>query len=483
MKLYSLLKVNNRTQNIGQNKGKQTSRYLIFVFLFVIILAGCSNKSQNTSSVNVKADQQDTAKNETKILGVFKEMNKDNNSILVFDVENNVEVLLSFHGGTDVKDQYDQIITVAQIAVGEMVDITYNQENSKIVSMQISKQAWEYKQVGNLKINTTDKILKIGERKYQYSDRLLIASENKFVSLIDLNEKDELTVKGVGSKIYSIIVTKGHGYIKLTGCDAFIDGNISVGYDIFLTISEDMLIAAREGSYKITMEKGDLTGTKMVNVIRNQEVTVDMSEYKKEAERLGSVTFNIKPKGADLFIDDTLTDYSKAVELKYGEYQVQVKLTGYSTYTGVLTIAQSSQSIRINLADPEDSNVEESTDTNINVTAEPSVTTAPSATTIPSATVTPSVTATPSATTSSEAVDTKTTKDTSHKIFVEAPEGATVYINGIKKGTVPVNFTKEIGTFTITLSKSGYETKSYTITIADDAKDAKLTFPSMTVLK
>lgn len=51
-----------------------------------------------------------------------------------------------------------------------------------------------------------------------------------------------------------------------------------------------------------------------------------------------------------------------------------------------------------------------------------------------------------------------------------APEGAEVYLDNVYKGIVPCKFTKVIGSQTITLSKSGYVTKSYSVDILDDDK-------------
>jgi hypothetical protein len=71
-------------------------------------------------------------------------------------------------------------------------------------------------------------------------------------------------------------------------------------------------------------------------------------------------------------------------------------------------------------------------------------------------------------------------EDTSHKIYIEAPSGATVYWDGVLKGTVPISFTKTIGNYTVTLSQDGYATKSYPVGITDNGEDVYLNFPSMT---
>ena len=46
-------------------------------------------------------------------------------------------------------------------------------------------------------------------------------------------KEDILTLRGIGDKLYSIVVDNGHGYIELTGIDAFVGGYITLGSNGF----------------------------------------------------------------------------------------------------------------------------------------------------------------------------------------------------------------------------------------------------------
>jgi len=49
--------------------------------------------------------------------------------------------------------------------------------------------------------------------------------------------------------------------------------------------------------------------------------------------------------------------------------------------------------------------------------------------------------------------------------FASDPAGAKVYVNGVPRGTTPINLKLESNkTYTIEFKKEGYETKTYTIT-------------------
>ena len=66
-----------------------------------------------------------------------------------------------------------------------------------------------------------------------------------------------------------------------------------------------------------------------------------------------------------------------------------------------------------------------------------------------------------------------------YKVSVTAPKGAVLYVNSEYIGTVPCSFNKSSGKKTITLSQNGYNTVSYTISIANTAGDLTYAFPEM----
>ena len=72
-----------------------------------------------------------------------------------------------------------------------------------------------------------------------------------------------------------------------------------------------------------------------------------------------------------------------------------------------------------------------------------------------------------------------TTASGSYNIIITSPEGAGVYVDSVYVGTVPCSFKKTAGTKTITLTKNGYNTISYSITVGDSAGNLTYAFPDM----
>ena len=61
-------------------------------------------------------------------------------------------------------------------------------------------------------------------------------------------------------------------------------------------------------------------------------------------------------------------------------------------------------------------------------------------------------------------------------MYVDAPEGVEVYLNGSYVGISPCSFRKQSGVQVITLRKSGYETRSYTVQVDEEARDMSYSF-------
>ena len=65
-------------------------------------------------------------------------------------------------------------------------------------------------------------------------------------------------------------------------------------------------------------------------------------------------------------------------------------------------------------------------------------------------------------------------------MYVDSPEGAEVFMDGLYVGIAPTSTIKpEAGAHVITLSKNGFKTKSYTVSIAGDDRDVTLSFSEM----
>lgn len=467
---------------------------VVLLFLAGIIYCGVlvsqSNKGKTQNNTQLPTSSPDFNRS---FVGVVKGLDFENQTISLVSTENAVQMDFRFNGGTDVRTQYDKIVSMKAITLGEIVDFTFDSKTNKLRSLKINKDAWSYENIKKMKMDSDKGVIQLGNSRYGIKEGLLYVGNNKIINLSDLSSKDQLTVKGIGEMVYSIIVTKGHGILRFTNIKDFVGGTVYVGASTYKTVKgEPMNLVIREGSYKIVMQNGELIGTKEVTVKRDEEITVDMSEFKISKARIGKVTFSISPYGADVYINGKAVDYSEPVSLNYGNHTIQVALSGYKSFSGILTVGQSTQEIEVNLVpdtskdessgsddvtsdeDKDDSddivldwNSDQVEDTN---TSKPSASATPSASSSPAASASPTVK--PSATPGSGT-------DTLHKITISKPEDVEVYIDDVYKGLAPVNFTKVLGSHTITLKKDGYKSKTYSIHVEDNNENVFYTFDEL----
>lgn len=451
------------------------------LFVVMLLVSGCSGNGRSPEPEQTPGAIEAA---DAGITGVLKGIDDTASLVTVYDIDSGCDTTLHITGGTLVYNPDGALTTIAAFEAGMILTASYSADTMNALEIRTCGDAWCYNDIVNWSYDVTEMIFKIADTKYRYDNALVVLDGTSVQDLAGLNSVDKLRAYGIGRNIYSLVVEKGHGYIRPVSYSDFVGGVMYVGYELNQPVTEDMIVVVPEGSYEVTMRSGDLTGSKKIDIARNQETVLDMSEFRQKPDNKGQVIFDISPFGAELYLNGRLTDYAEPIELNYGRHDVQVELAGYKTYTGILEVRSPNPTIVINLSEeaadsPDDnssdkgsSNTDTANNTDSSVTSPPSDNTL--ATSAPASDAS-SVTATDKTDTSKKDIE----YDKAHTISVQAPAGAEVYLNGEYKGIAPCTFPKQIGNETITLSSSGYVTKSYTVAIANDNKDVTWSFPAL----
>lgn len=481
------------------NRGKQYKAAMTAVImLFVCGLIYCgmlmvndNGKAPQSGSPSVTGSPEFNR----SFTGVVKGIDEENQTICLGLIENAAQITLRYNGGTDVRNQYDKIISMKGITLGEIVQFTYDTRVNKLLSLNIDKNAWSYENVRKMRLDNEKGIIQLGSSRYGFNESIVYVGDEELISLSDLSAKDQFTIKGIGETVYSVIVTKGHGIIRFTNIEDFVGGTVYIGASTYKKIKgEPFRVIVREGSYKMILQKDRIVGTKEVTVKRGEELTVDMSELSISKAKEGKIKFQISPYGADLYIDGKQVDYSTPLTLSYGKHTIAVTLSGYKSFSGMLTVGQADQEIEVNLV-PETAK-EESSSEDENVSSEDNTDSddilldwdsdkkedetdsndknnnqsTPDKENIATQSPKPSE---PSSKPAGSGIDTL------HKITIQAPTEVEVYLDDAYKGIAPVSFTKVLGSHTITLKKDGYITKTYTVHVEDNNENVFYTFSDL----
>jgi hypothetical protein len=462
---------------------------------------GDKNQANNNATTAVQKETVDSetalvgTKGDTEMIAVVKQIDLEKNLITLFDIDKKEEINLAFSGGTNITDKYGQPMASSQITMGVMVDVSYLKDEAKIVSLQISQKAWEYVNVMNLNIDKSSEVMRIVDQKYKFTKDVLVLDGEEFISVDNLAEQDELTIRGYEETIWSITVNRGHGTVKLEDYARFLGAYIEIGYEALQQVADNMVITVREGNFNLTVNTGSYTATKNITVKRNQETVVTLGDMGPEAAKYCKATFQITPFGAALYVDGEMVSFLEPLELEYGLHSIEVTMPGYTAYEGSLNADVAGKTIKIDL--PESTSEEEATATETdtdtsttdNGTSATDTDTTDTDTTDTTTDDTDTSTDTSGDTTdgdattvTGDATETEGKVDTEHFVYVQNPTGASVYLDGDYKCASPGFFQKVIGTHVITFIKAGYDTMSYTIEINDDNQDMYVNMPDLVEL-
>ncbi|SET63466.1 PEGA domain-containing protein [[Clostridium] polysaccharolyticum] len=481
------------------NRGRQYKAAMIAVIiLFVSGLIYCGMLVVNDNGKKQQPERPSATNSpdfSRSFTGIVKDIDEENQTISLGLTENATQMTLRYNGGTDVRNQFDKIISMKGITLGEIVRFTYDTKVNKLISLNIDKNAWSYENVKKMRLDNEKGVIQLGSSRYGFHESIVFVGEGELISLSDLSAKDQFTVKGIGETVYSIIVTKGHGIIRFTNIEDFVGGTVYIGASTYKKIKgEPFRVIVREGSCKIVLQKDRVIGTKEVTVKRGEELTVDRSELSISKAKEGKIKFQINPYGADLYIDGKQIDYSAPVTLSYGNHTIAVTLSGYKSFSGMLTVGQADQDIEVNLVP--DTSEEESSSKDDNVSSEDKTdsddilldwdsdkkddkTDSGNKENNLSITDKENIAAESPKPAEPSSKASGSGMDTLHKITIQSPAEVEVYVDDAYKGIAPVSFTKVLGVHVITLKKNGYATKTYTVHVEDNNENVFYTFGNL----
>ncbi|MCQ2495692.1 MAG: PEGA domain-containing protein [Lachnospiraceae bacterium] len=269
--------------------------------------------------------------------GIITSIDLDSSELTVSELGSSVTHVLTYTGGTDVRTRSRRPITVAQLNKGDIVQVSFNDDN-RLSTVIGSSSVWTYKNVANAIIDGSIKKLTAGSSVYRFDDSLKVMNGDEFVPLETLNAFDSFHLYGIDNYLYLIKVATGHGYLSFANAGDFIGGSVSYSTGKTVPLTENFLLTLSEGEYLVTVQNGDLFASATVKISRDTTTYFDLFEYSAKPVPVGNVTFKISPAGSDLYIDGVKTLYANPVRLSFGDHSIEASLGGYTSYFGSITV-------------------------------------------------------------------------------------------------------------------------------------------------
>lgn len=334
---------------------------LVISILSMIMMAGCGQQTRPVSTAQYYNPAKETAADteEAEGAGAKTSIGTDLYLIIGNDMTNeqlNLKQLVSgkqylyvYSLSTDFQDKYGNSATTVDFEPGRVIHIGKKDGEGRLLQAQIADEVWEYSDITKYSVDTERGIFKIADSKYSYDADLFVESNGEKIRLSDLNEKDEIRVVGIGTKILSVSVTTGQGTLELKNTSVFEGSFIQVGSKIFAQITHNMKLEIPEGTYTVTVANEGYGGSKEVEIARGEICTLDLDELKGEGPKTGSITFYIDVEGATFSIDGDTVDYSAPVVLTYGVHELHAEADGYDDFDKKLFVNSAAANIDISL--------------------------------------------------------------------------------------------------------------------------------------
>lgn len=469
---------------IHKTKRKQAIRKGLLLGAVLCLLGGCSflepgaaqesEQAVHTGVVTVTPgmyDSEDTA------IVIAKDTQES--AIQLQNLATGKRYTLNYDGATYIYDKHEQEISLGQVELGAVVNVKFYKPKKLLASMKVDAQAMHFEELDNYVLDTKRGTISVGETVYNLSNHLVILSEEEQVELIDINQLDVLSIWGYNNQIYSINVEQGHGYLRLQNDTYFVDGWIEIGQKIIRKITEDMLIVVPEGKTTVKVSHNGSSAAQEITFARNEEMAWDLGDVEITEVQKGNIIFTIEPADANVTIDGKNVNISSPVELEYGVHQMTVRADGYDTLAQYIKVREPSANISIELEKKENTD-EESKENSEKTDSDSDTDTSLDADSDSNSNKQEETSA---AEESAAAKNTTTSTSGKYQVHIDSPEGVEVYVDGNYVGIAPVSMTKEVGNYVITLRKTGYQTRSYTVQIDDEDSDVNYSFAELMKLE
>lgn len=484
-------------------KGRKKRRTMIGMasLICLLFLASCGKREQTEEKADIGFASAKPGVFDSADTAVVAEIDTEIKTVTLKNMEKKRQYTLSYDGTTYFYDKYGKVISITQLQKGEIADVTFLKGEKRLNSLQLSAEAWSHKYMEEYQLNGEKLQAQVGSAVFAYSEDVVVISDGRQGDLIDINPVDVLSFRGIGSDIYSIVVEKGHGYVRLRNEEYFYGGWIEIGKKTIRRVAENMMLTVPEGNHQVIISNKGTSGVKQIEVRKNTELELDVGDLKGAEPRYGTVVFTITPKEAALYLDGDKTDYSSPVLLEYGIHQMIVMAEGYETVSQYLKVGQASAGIEVSMKKREEVSGNNVSGNNtlsgndllnevnqiLNKNGYNGITASDLVGNNNNAgqsgtTETGNGSSETNSTSSNAQTTTKppVTSTLHYYVTIDAPIGAEVYLDGNYIGITPCSFKKETGPHTLTLRKTGYVSKSYTIQVDAEEKNVSYSFLDLT---
>lgn len=454
------MKKSNKSFVIGMIATAVAGAIVLMITMFIGIKHYMGQDARDTiqESSLKKEEPLENVEYTTTILAVVTDITEE--AISAIDLDNSVEFIKTIDLTTKFADAYGRTIPVSSIGKGDVVEVVYEENRERIISINKSSKAWTKEKVNGVKVSKEGQEVKLFDRTYTYDKNIIVLdAEEKEAKIEDISAYDSVTVKGIDEKIFSIKVEKASGSIKVMNIPDR-NGRLELDINKMIPLSElTMPIEVTAGKHKVVVSiKGYNDIVEEIDVAPGEVYELSLDCVDRAYTNVNIVIANADVEDYTININNKTYAKGEKISLPQDVYTFKVTAKDYKTWTKKVALTKPNQTIKVVLQSDKPQESEGSNgDTNL---ANENQNNGGASNTQNSST----------SGTAGEENNIAATGETKTIEIATDPSGAKVYINGINKGTTPYKATLTMGSYSILLEKEGYEVYSTSI-ILDGSDD------------
>lgn len=277
------------------------------------------------------------------------EVEKEQNRIAVYEPDTDRRYDLFYTGTTDLRDRFGAVISGTQIARAAIAKVSFDAGTKRLYSLTTMEPDWRYELQSLVEIEPEKGMLTVAGNNYRIGENPVILETGEEIAFSELASVDELTVCGMGDRVFFIERTKGHGILELLQTEAFSGGIFYIDGKAAETVTENMKMTMREGEYRFALEKDEIYAEKTLLIQKDEIKQWDLSEYMPEEPKVGRVEFMLEPEDGQLYVDSSLYENKAFADLTYGEHVIGFYKDGYIGWTGKITVSSEEMLFSVSL--------------------------------------------------------------------------------------------------------------------------------------
>lgn len=352
--------------------------YMMIILIMLTILCGCGAQEEESNvtyfhkSLNDVSNEEDTQTedelSQSEELYLIVSINSAEESMRVYRYANGLEYRYYYGLETKFLNKYGDYMSVANLEAGDVINILGADSQGKATTVQLADSVWTYDDITRFSVDEDAGIMRIADTKYSIDRDSFVFIGDEKAAFSDISSQDRLSVIGIDKKILSVCVTTGHGTLQLENTELFDGSYLQLGTKIFVEITSNMQMEVPEGDYTLAVANDGWGGSTQITIQRGETTTVNLDELKGDGPKYCSIQFVVDVEGAQIYVDNSLIDYSQVNQIRYGNHSLTVVADGYDTWSRTLCVNSAEATIVISLTDESDS--EETTDTDSSGTAQ-----------------------------------------------------------------------------------------------------------------